>query len=228
MPKITSAGPSNQYEVQPLRDDMKSSSVVIPLTTSTFVITSVQLRHFMDEHNEPWFIAKDVCEYLEISNISDACSRLFDGYVRIATVDMEAGQRDVNVVNELGLYQLIFQSRKPEAKVFQRSVYEMLRQLRREGHYTLPGHHGSGRYMVHGRQPFLDVIKKRGISVRQAYEAMNALKLPDVPEVKPSAAGAQMQGKVRVNEALARRASSWLNMPVEELFTESSRSKLSR
>ena len=36
------------------------------------------LRTLTDENGEPWFVAKDVCDMLEISNPSDALKRLAD------------------------------------------------------------------------------------------------------------------------------------------------------
>lgn len=195
---------------------------LLPIFTPVTVpLKSVTLRHQLDDDGVPWFVAKDICDYLEISNVSQACSRLFDGYSRISGVDTEIGiQRDMNLVNDLGLYQLIFQSRKPEAEEFQKAVYEMLRQLYRHGYYRLPGRAlpGAGRQGGYGRQPFLDELKQRGISQRVAREAMNQLDLP-VAQVPDSKYGNAIYGGCRPSQALVTRASAYLNMPVERLFT---------
>lgn len=200
----------------------------IELSTSTFVIKSIDLRHHLDEHGKPWFLAKDICDYLDITNVSDACGRLFDGNVRIATNDTDAGKRSMNFVNEPGLYQLIFQSRKPEAQTFQRWVFEkLLPTLRSQGYYCLPGRELTATVQTgkrnHGRQPFLGVLRSRGISAAKALATMNALTLDGVPLIRETSYGNQTYGGCRVSRALATRASELLNLPVEELFTETSR-----
>ena len=94
---------------------------------------------------EPHFVAADVCRALEISNVSDALSRLDDDEKSLAFIpamgigltDTHGGQ-EMLVVNEPGLYRLIFASRKPEAKKFQRWVYhEVLPSIRKTGSYSI-------------------------------------------------------------------------------------------
>lgn len=49
-------------------------------------------------------------------------------------------QGEVNIVNEPGLYRLIFKSNRPEAKKFQKWIYhEVLPQIRKTGVYKLRG-----------------------------------------------------------------------------------------
>lgn len=91
-------------------------------------------------NGEPWFVAKDVCHILDISNHIDAVSRLdederMDG---VGITDPIGRKQQVNAVNESGLYHLIFQSRKAEARKFRRWVTgELLPALRRTGRYEL-------------------------------------------------------------------------------------------
>lgn len=195
----------------------------LELTTTTFVIKSVDLRHYLDEDGKPWFIAKDVCDYLEIANPADAYNRVWPEYKGVSNADTPGGVQSMITVNEAGLYQLIFTSRKPEAVAFQRWVFEtLLPTLRQQGYFKLAGRvvpverSGRGGW---GRQPFLDVIKSRGFSQRVALETMNALPLDGVALVKATSYGNQIYGGARVNDALAKRASAWLNLPPTELFT---------
>lgn len=229
----------------------------IQLTQSTFVIKSANLRHYLDERGEPWFIAKDVCDYLGLTNTADTMTRVWDdnkskdtvnlsnstprissGYTKSVDEPLSTStddyQRTVWVVNEPGLYQLIFQSRKPEAVAFQRWVFnELLPSLRRNGIYRLGGPtpmplavgQTPGGKSTHGRQPFLDVLRERRVSAAVALEAMNALPL-DVPLIKRTNYNNQTYGGCCVTEALAVRASTWLGVPVEQLFTASARAKL--
>ena len=88
----------------------------------------------------PWFVAKDVCDALEIRNSRDATKRLEpDELVSVATTS--GGQRrELQFISESGLYALTFQSRKPEAKKFRRWVTkEVLPAIRREGFYAAHG-----------------------------------------------------------------------------------------
>lgn len=91
--------------------------------------------------NAPWFVAKDVCNALTINNHNDAISRLDDDEKGVATIDTLGGKQSMSIINESGLYNLIFQSRKPEAKAFRKWVTsEVLPSIRRTGRYALAGH----------------------------------------------------------------------------------------
>jgi len=85
-------------------------------------------------NNEPWFVAKDVCEILEITNPTMALQRL-DNDER-AKFNL-GRQGETNIVNEPGLYTLILGSRKPEAKQFKRWItHEVIPTIRKTGGYV--------------------------------------------------------------------------------------------
>lgn len=66
-----------------------------------------------------WFVAKDVCEILEISNHRDAMSRLGDSMKdEVGITDAIGRTQQTTVVSEAGVYKLTFTSRKPEAERF--------------------------------------------------------------------------------------------------------------
>lgn len=201
----------------------------IELSESTYVLRTVKLRHHLDDRGESWFIGKEVCEFLELSDTSSALRKVWPEYKGRELLPTPGGAQEMLTVNELGLYQLIFMSKHPDAVAFQKAVYEMLRTARRQGYYVIPGRQlrvgpGTGK-AAHGRQPFLDVIRSRGLSAARALAGMNALDLP-VPQVRETTYGNQTYGSCRVSVALATRASTYLNLPVEELFTPSSRANL--
>ena len=89
-------------------------------------------------NDEVWFVAKDVCDVLEISKYRDAISRL-DKDERVSVkVDTLGGTQRMTAINESGLYTLIFRSNKPEAKQFSRWVrHEVLPTIRKTGSYSL-------------------------------------------------------------------------------------------
>ena len=85
---------------------------------------------------EPHFVAADVCRALDIKNPTMAMKQLDDNERAKFNLGLPYGE--VNVVNEPGLYRLIFASRKPEARDFQRWVYhEVLPSIRKTGSYSL-------------------------------------------------------------------------------------------
>ncbi len=90
--------------------------------------------------NQPWFIAKDVCTALELSEVSNTVKRLDDDEKLTRTVFVSGQGREMWFINESGLYNLIFQSRKPEARAFRKWVTnEVLPQIRQTGQYRIEG-----------------------------------------------------------------------------------------
>lgn len=88
--------------------------------------------------NEPWFVAKDVCDCLDLSNSRKALSRLEDDEKGVTLSDTPGGKQEVATVNEYGLYSLVLSSRKPEAKEFKRWVtHEVLPSIRKYGSYSM-------------------------------------------------------------------------------------------
>lgn len=89
--------------------------------------------------SEYWFVAKDVCDVLSLADASQAVDRLDDDE-KLTRIIYGSGQgRQMWLVNESGLYNLIFQSRKPEAKAFRKWVTsEVLPALRKNGTYSMP------------------------------------------------------------------------------------------
>lgn len=88
-------------------------------------------------NNEPWFVAKDVCDILEHSNHKMAVKSLDEDEVNSAYLTDSLGRlQQTTIINESGLYSLIFQSRKPEAKTFRKWVTsEVLPSIRKRGYY---------------------------------------------------------------------------------------------
>jgi len=77
----------------------------------------------IDQDNEPWFVAKDVCDVLELKNPRTSIASLDeDEKNTVRIMDGTPGNPETTVVNEHGLYSLILRSRKPQAKAFKRWV----------------------------------------------------------------------------------------------------------
>lgn len=94
----------------------------------------------IDIDGEPWFVAADVCRILDIKNSRDAVADLDDDEKGVANTDTLGGRQEMRIINESGLYNLIFRSRKPEAKKFRKWVTaEVLPSIRKTGMYVEPG-----------------------------------------------------------------------------------------
>lgn len=89
--------------------------------------------------NEPWFVAKDVCECLDVNNSRQALTRLDDDEKDDVILNDTIGRKqEMTTVNEYGLYSLVLSSRKPEAKEFKRWItHEVLPSLRKYGTYSM-------------------------------------------------------------------------------------------
>ena len=90
-------------------------------------------------NGEPFFVLADVCKALNIKNVSDVAKSLPNS--TLDTIEVAINNRivDVNAVNESGLYQVIFKSRKQEAIEFQDWVTsEVLPSIRKHGGYLTP------------------------------------------------------------------------------------------
>lgn len=87
---------------------------------------------------EVWFVAADICKLLDIKNVSDALTGL-DEDEKTTSVLPRAGQtRKVNLVNESGLYALIFRSKKETAKKFRKWVTsEVIPSIRKTGKFGI-------------------------------------------------------------------------------------------
>ncbi|EML5395805.1 TPA: ORF6C domain-containing protein [Staphylococcus aureus] len=94
----------------------------------------------LEVNGEPYFIGKDVADILGYANGRDALSKHVDVEDKLASQIATAGQnRNVTIINESGLYSLIFSSKLENAKRFKRWVTsEVLPTLRKTGAYQVP------------------------------------------------------------------------------------------
>ena len=90
-----------------------------------------------------WFVAKDVCDVLEIANSRDAVSNLSEKMKMtlvwkeslVALTD-DPNITQISLISEPGMYKLVFKSRKPEAEKFSDWVVsEILPTIRKTGSY---------------------------------------------------------------------------------------------
>lgn len=100
-----------------------------------FNYNSKQVRTIVKD-GEPRFVAKDVCDILELGDTSKAVSRLPEAMRGTNTIPTPGGNQEMLTVTEAGLYKLVFTSRKPEAEKFTDWVAtEVIPSIRKTGQY---------------------------------------------------------------------------------------------
>jgi anti-repressor protein len=101
----------------------------------TQVFEGKQVR-IIEQEGDPWFVLKDVCDVLGLTNPSIVADRL--------DIDERSKfnlgrQGDGTIVNESGLYSVILRSDKPEAKRFRKWITsDVLPAIRKRGGYLSP------------------------------------------------------------------------------------------
>lgn len=109
------------------------------LATFTFEQHSIRTIVIKDE---PWFIAKDVCDAVNIVNYRDSIERLDEDEKGVALTDTLGGQQQMNIVSESGMYTLILRCRDAVKKGsiphrFRKWVTaEVLPAIRKTGSYS--------------------------------------------------------------------------------------------
>ena len=95
-------------------------------------------------NGDPWFVVKDVAAALGFTNPRDAIStHVFDEDKGVESIDTLGGKQKMTVINESGLYALVFGSRLKSAQRFKHWVTsEVLPAIRRTGGYQMPAPQG--------------------------------------------------------------------------------------
>ena len=84
----------------------------------------------------PMFLAKDVAEWIEHSDVSMMLRSVDENEKQIQTLFVSGQNRDLWFLTEDGLYEVLMQSRKPIAKEFKKQVKQILRDIRQRGLYV--------------------------------------------------------------------------------------------
>ncbi|MEM6884045.1 MAG: Bro-N domain-containing protein [Verrucomicrobiota bacterium] len=110
----------------------------------------------VEKEGQPWFVAMDVCNCLEIGNSRKSVQSLDSDEKDGVTISDTIGRaQKMTVISESGVYRLIFKSRKASAQKFRKWVTsEVLPSIRRTGGYHLPG----------GCQTILERVRSRGFA----------------------------------------------------------------
>lgn len=117
---------------------MANQSVATSVASFSFENFTVRA---INRDGEIWFVAADVCAVLDLKNPRSSIALLDKDESAVHSMDIRSEngvvqKREVNIINESGLYALILRSRKPEAKRFRKWVTsEVLPAIRKNGAY---------------------------------------------------------------------------------------------
>lgn len=94
----------------------------------------------INKDGEPWFVLNDVVQVLGLTNARMVKERLQDDVSGTYTIPDALGRpQDTTIINEDGLYDVILESRKPEAKAFRKWITsEVIPTIRKHGAYMTP------------------------------------------------------------------------------------------
>lgn len=85
---------------------------------------------FVEVQGEWWAVAKDVAYALGYRDASNMVRHIEDNDKGTHLVSTLSGAQDMLVISEFGIYDAVFNSRRPEAKQFKRWVFDVIKQLR--------------------------------------------------------------------------------------------------
>lgn len=104
-----------------------------------FQFESTSVRVVTDEHGEPLFVGKDICEALGFANPNDAMNKHCKGVAKRYPLSTAGGVQEMRVLSEPDVLRLIVNCTLPAAEAFERLVFEeILPTIRRTGSYTAP------------------------------------------------------------------------------------------
>jgi anti-repressor protein len=90
----------------------------------------------IDQDGEPYFVLKDVCDVLGLTDTSKTAERLDEDDLARTKLVSGGQEREMYIVNESGLYNVILRSDKPQAKQFKKWITsEVLPTIRKHGAY---------------------------------------------------------------------------------------------
>ncbi len=99
-----------------------------------FLYHKLPIRTVIDENEQIWFAGIDVCNVLQYENAARTIHKLLDDdEKKLAYLRGRPGQRrKALIINEPGLYSLVLNSTKPEAKTFKRWITHVILPLLRK------------------------------------------------------------------------------------------------
>lgn len=128
-------------------------------------------------NGEPWFVGKDVATKLGYSNTRDAVSNhVFDEDKGVEKLDTPGGIQSLIIINESGLYSLVFNSRLESAKRFKHWVTsEVIPQIRKTGAYHIPKTYAEALRALADETEKIETLKKQNQLMQPKAEFFDAV-----------------------------------------------------
>ena len=166
------------------------------------------LQVFTYEQNEvrtvsvdgnPWWVLKDVCDVLGLSDTSKVAERLDNDELTRVKLRSGGQDREMWVINEPGLYNVILRSDKAEAKKFKRWItHEVLPLIRKTGAYISDISHLSPQLQV-----LINIeTEQRKQAARLAQVERRQEEIVDIIALSP------INGRKKINTLLNKMAQS--------------------
>lgn len=95
------------------------------------------VRVTKDDIGQPWFVAKDIAELLDISWSSATLDSIPENWKKVMQFITEKGVRNITVISEAAVYKLAFRSRKEEAEKFTERIAEIVVAIRQTGSFSI-------------------------------------------------------------------------------------------
>lgn len=153
-------------------------------SVTMFNFGNATVRVCKDSEGEPWFVAKDVCEYFGESNYRRAVSSLDQEEKGVSQINTPGGIQSMTVVNESGLYGLLFAMQPTKARgVTEQYIIERQEKLSKFKKWVtsevLPEIRKNGAYVAAAPSESLEELTKRALQGLEAAIARQKLQLAE-------------------------------------------------
>lgn len=151
------------------------------MTIELFDIEGSRIRFGVTEDGTPYSVAADFAKAMGYRQATDATRLLDDGesgqqIVLTRSANGVDQRREMNVIYEDGMWELVFRSTLPGAKAIKARVKEILKQLRRTG--MVVDEKRITEDQIQAGRELLDSIAQKRLEEKQDYRAiLHALKL---------------------------------------------------
>ena len=164
---------------------MDNLSEIQVISKSTFLGKEIDVYGTVEN---PLFLAKDVAEWIEHSDVSMMMRSVDEDEKVTNNVCTLGGVQSMWFLTEDGLYEVLMQSRKPIAKQFKKGVKNILKTIRKTGTYTVPNsikdRAEAGMIWVKGCKELLNLSEASTLSLMQKVADPLGLPTPDYVQSK--------------------------------------------
>lgn len=166
---------------------------------------------------EPWFVGKDVCEVFGDTNYRRSLANIDDYDKGVSQIDTAGGKQNMVIINESGLYSLLFQMQPQKAKGVSQNddlVEKRIQKLKRFKRWVtsevLPSIRKNGGYIV-GQETLSDdelLAKAFVVAKNKIAERDKRIKALEQEAIEMNKTISQMQPKVNYVDVVLQSKST--------------------